>query len=230
MNVSECSGWTILTARDGDSLTIRNSVFSSLTPPTFNEADTSDLCGWERSLIEIEGTPISLSHTDLKHIPQGAISISDASLTLTGCKFNSNSPSHLNWPSLRRNIKCTDGAVEVNTDREDDESTSPHLWIWTDECTVTEDDVLSHSPLFVPTLSEKSSSTFDKKKKEYSVNMVGTTMIPCGLKLEVTANRIRDFVSRTVEMDRNRTVVRPPPIISDKFEPEIGSSLPIILQ
>ncbi|KAK2955313.1 hypothetical protein BLNAU_9704 [Blattamonas nauphoetae] len=186
MNISECSGWTILTARDGDSLTIRNSVFSSLSPPAgLNFVDSSDLCVWERSLIEIEETPTSLSNAVLSHIPQGAISISDAPLTLSGCTFSSNSPSNLEWPSLRRNIKCSNGAVNMNTIHAGDGHSSPHLWLWTSECSVMKDDEMEHSPLFVPTLSNKSSSTLDMKQKVYSVSIVGTMMIPCGLSLEV---------------------------------------------
>ncbi|KAK2948121.1 hypothetical protein BLNAU_16921 [Blattamonas nauphoetae] len=186
MNISECSGWTILTARDGDSLTIRNSVFSSLTAPAgLNFGDSSDLCVWERSLIEIEGTPTSLSHTDLTHIPQGALSISDAPLSLSGCTFSSNSPSNLEWPSLRRNVKCSNGTVSITGVGGEDEHSSPHLWMWTSECSVMKDDEIEHSPLFIPTLSNKSSSTFDNKQKFYSVSIVGTMMIPCGLSLEV---------------------------------------------
>ncbi|KAK2954544.1 hypothetical protein BLNAU_10564 [Blattamonas nauphoetae] len=180
MNISECSGWTMLTARDGDSLTIRNSVFSSLAPPAgLNFGDSSDLCVWERSLIEIEGTPTSLSHTDLTHIPQGAISISDAPLTLSGCTFSSNSPSNLEWPSLRRNVKCINGTVSMTGVGGEDGPSSPHLWMWTSECSVMKDDEIEHSPLFVPTLSNKSSSTLEKKQKMYFVSIVGTMMIPC---------------------------------------------------
>ncbi|KAK2948124.1 hypothetical protein BLNAU_16924 [Blattamonas nauphoetae] len=186
MNISECSGWTMLTVRDGDSLTIRNSVFSSLTAPTrLNFGENSDLCVWERSLIEIEGTPTSLSNAVLMHIPQGAISISDAPLSLSGCTFSSNSPSNLEWPSLRRNVKYTNGTVNVNTIHAGDGHSSPHLWMWTSECSVMKDDEIEHSPLFIPTLSNKSSSTLDNKQKFYSVSIVGTMMIPCGLSLEV---------------------------------------------
>ncbi|KAK2944913.1 hypothetical protein BLNAU_20156 [Blattamonas nauphoetae] len=188
MNVSECSGSTIMTVKDGDELTIRNSVFSSHTTATsFNEADTSDLCGWETSLIEIEGTTTTLSRTDLTHIPQGAISISDAPLTLTACSINNNSPSNLEWPSLRRNIKCSNGTIGMDSmNGGGDGPSSPHLWIWTDECLVTKDDETQHSTLFVPTLvANESTSILDKKLKEYSVKVVGTMMIPCGVKLEV---------------------------------------------
>ncbi|KAK2950339.1 hypothetical protein BLNAU_14750 [Blattamonas nauphoetae] len=187
MNISECSGSTIMTVKDGDSLTIRNSVFSSLTPPpAFNDTDTSDICGWESSLIQIEGTPTSLSHIDFTHIPQGAISISDAPLTLTTCTFRNNSPSNTEWPSLRRNIKCTNGTVEMESMNGGDGPSSPHLWIWTEDCIVTKDDEPVSAPLFVSTLvANESTSTLDKRLKEYSVKMVGTAMIPCGLKLEV---------------------------------------------
>ncbi|KAK2943003.1 hypothetical protein BLNAU_22084 [Blattamonas nauphoetae] len=187
VNISECSGTTFITAKDGDELSIQNSVFSSLTPSTtFNEAESSDLCVWETSLIDIDGTPTSLSHADLTNIPQGAISISDAPLTLTGCKFSSNSPSNLEWPSVHRNVKCSNGTVSIAEIGGGDGVSPPHHWIWTDECTVTKDNDNVEAPLFVPTLvANESTSTLDRTLKEYSVKVVGTTMVPCGLKLEV---------------------------------------------
>ncbi|KAK2955340.1 hypothetical protein BLNAU_9733 [Blattamonas nauphoetae] len=186
MNISECSGSTIITAKDGDELTIRDSFFSSLTPPTaLNEGDSSDLCGWEKSLIEIYNSPLHFHQTELSHIPQGAISISNAPLTLSGCTFSNNSPPSLEWPSRRRNIKCSNGTVGVNTIHGGDGHSSPHLWILTDECTVQKDSEIEHSSLFVPTLSNTSSSTFNNKQKEYTVTIVGTMMIPCGLSLEI---------------------------------------------
>ncbi|KAK2943420.1 hypothetical protein BLNAU_21677 [Blattamonas nauphoetae] len=153
-----------------EAVTFRNPIFSSSTPPTtFNEADTT-----------------SLSRPDVTHIPQGAISISYAPLTLTACTFSSNSPSNLEWPSLRRNSKCTDGTVAMDLMNEGDAPASHHLWIWTDEGVVTKEDETQHSTLFVPTLvANESTVTLDNNLKEYSVKIVGTMMIPYGLKLEV---------------------------------------------
>ncbi|KAK2959014.1 hypothetical protein BLNAU_6030 [Blattamonas nauphoetae] len=187
MNVSGCSGSTLLTAKDGDELTLRFSDFSSIsTSSTFNEAETSDLCGWETSLIEVTNTAAHFHQSEFTSIALGAVSISDAPLTLTTCTFSGNTPSNEQWPSLRRNIKCSDGSIKITGSGGGDGHTSQHHWIWTDECVVTKEDGTLHATLFVPTLvANKSTSTLDKKLKEYSVNVVGTTMIPCGLKLEV---------------------------------------------
>ncbi|KAK2947898.1 hypothetical protein BLNAU_17125 [Blattamonas nauphoetae] len=69
---------------------------------------------------------------------------------------------------------------------EGDAPASHHLWIWTDEGVVTKDDETQHSTLFVPTLvANESAVTLDNNLKEYSVKIVGTMMIPCGLKLEL---------------------------------------------
>ncbi|KAK2961922.1 hypothetical protein BLNAU_2978 [Blattamonas nauphoetae] len=185
MNISECFQTNVIAIKDGDELTISNSEFSSIGSVTTNGEDGSDLCGWETSLIEIENTQTSFSHSNLLHIPQGAISISNSPLSLTGCIFSGNSPSNLEWPSRRRNIKCSNGTVSITGIGGGDGLSSPHLWIWTDECSVTKDDKNEHSPLFVPTLSNESSSTLDSTQQFFNVAIVGTTMIPCGLSLEV---------------------------------------------
>ncbi|KAK2944994.1 hypothetical protein BLNAU_20071 [Blattamonas nauphoetae] len=187
MTFSGCSGSTLITAKDGEELTIRDCIFTSLSPsPASDQGEMSDLCGWETSLIEIEATTISLLHTDLTHIPLGALSVSDSVLSLTACVFSGNSPSSEEWSSRRRNIKCTNGTMSITGIGAGDGVSPPHLWIWTDECPVTRDDVAQHAPLFVPTLdANESTSVLDKKLKEYSVKVIGTSMVPCGLKLEV---------------------------------------------
>ncbi|KAK2955346.1 hypothetical protein BLNAU_9739 [Blattamonas nauphoetae] len=185
MTISECFGSTIVSVEDGDELTISNSEFSSIASVSTNGEDGSTLCGWETSFIQIENTPTSLSRSNLQNIPHGAISISNSPLTLTSCVFSNNSPSSSEWPSRRRNIKCTNGAVSITGIVGGDGLSTPHLWISTDECAVKRDDEIVQSPFFVPTLTNKSSSKLDKKKKEYTVTIVGTTMIPCGLSLEV---------------------------------------------
>ncbi|KAK2955553.1 hypothetical protein BLNAU_9409 [Blattamonas nauphoetae] len=180
-----------------------DSQHAIVPPPSLllvSSAGVDDPLTWSYSYGRIS-TSLFLKHTlqhhstkrtlliYLTHIPQGAISISKAPLTISTCTFSDNSPSNLEWPSLRRNIKCTHGTVKMNTMNGGDGQSSHHLWIWTDECTVKMDNETQHSTLFVPTLiANESTSTLDKKLTEYSVKIVGTMMIPCGLKLEVFEN------------------------------------------
>ncbi|KAK2947541.1 hypothetical protein BLNAU_17507 [Blattamonas nauphoetae] len=187
MNVSGCSGSTLIAAKNGEDLTLRFSEFSSLNPSTaLNNGDSSDLCGWETSLVEITNTSAHFHQTEFKSIHHGALSVSDSILNVDGCIFLLNSPSNKEWPSLRRNIKCTNGTVSINGIGGGDGHSSPHHWISADECTVTKDDEIVAASLFVPTVvGNESSSSLDKKLKEYSVKVVGTAMLPCGLKLEV---------------------------------------------
>ncbi|KAK2939958.1 hypothetical protein BLNAU_25130 [Blattamonas nauphoetae] len=200
---SDCTEHVSCTStQTAEAVTFRNPIFHHpLHQRHSTEADTT-----------------SLSRPDVTHIPQGAISISYAPLTLTACTFSSNSPSNLEWPSLRRNSKCTDGTVAMDLMNEGDAPASHHLWIWTDEGVVTKEDETQHSTLFVPTLvANESTVTLDNNLKEYSVKIVGTMMIPYGLKLEVfeqdalsfergTTTQVRHLLPPTVEMDRNRAV------------------------
>ncbi|KAK2951250.1 hypothetical protein BLNAU_13866 [Blattamonas nauphoetae] len=187
MNVSGCSGSTLITAKNGEDLTLRFSEFSSLTSSTeLNNGDSSDLCGWETSLLEITNTSAHFHQSEFTSIHHGALSVSDSVLTLTSCVFSGNSPSNEEWPSLRRNVKCSNGTVSITGIGGGDGHSSPHHWIWTDECSITKDDEVLPAALFVPTLvANESTGVLDKKLKQYSVKVVGTTMIPCGLKLEV---------------------------------------------
>ncbi|KAK2944722.1 hypothetical protein BLNAU_20358 [Blattamonas nauphoetae] len=187
MDISGCSGSTLITAKNGDEFSIRNCIFTSLSPPpAFNEAESSDLCEWEKSLIEITNSTADFHQTEFTSVHFGALSVSDSIMTMTACVFSGNSPSNQQWPSLRRNIKCSNGSISITGLGAGDGVSPPHHWIWTDECIVAKDEIAQHTTLFVPTLVvNESKSILDKKLKQYSVTVVGTTMIPCGLKLEV---------------------------------------------
>ncbi|KAK2944725.1 hypothetical protein BLNAU_20361 [Blattamonas nauphoetae] len=187
MDISGCSGSTLITANDGDELSIRNCIFTSLTPSSvFSEAKTPELCGWETSLIEITNSSADFHQTEFTSIHLGALSVSDSIMTMTGCIFSENTPSNQQWPSLRRNIKCSNGTIKITGIGRGDGMSPPHHWILADDCAVTKESENLPAPLFVPTLvANESKSILDKKLKQYSVNVVGTTMIPCKLKLEV---------------------------------------------
>ncbi|KAK2941371.1 hypothetical protein BLNAU_23709 [Blattamonas nauphoetae] len=88
----------------------------------------------------------------------------------------------------RRNIRCSEnGKVEVGSLSSGDGSTDkhPHLWLSSSDCILSGEDVNINAPLFVPTLSSDSTSSWNKKKEQFEVTILGTMLIPCGLFLEV---------------------------------------------
>ncbi|KAK2941018.1 hypothetical protein BLNAU_24069 [Blattamonas nauphoetae] len=59
------------------------------------------------------------------------------------------------------------------------------MWIDADECTIVGRDSLIASPLFVPTLNSTESKVETDKNGKQTLRVVGKTLMPCGLSLEV---------------------------------------------
>ncbi|KAK2953886.1 hypothetical protein BLNAU_11146 [Blattamonas nauphoetae] len=62
---------------------------------------------------------------------------------------------------------------------------SPSAWLDVSECSVEGDDDIARSPLFVPTLNSAESTVETDKSGGQTVKVVGKTLMPCGLLLEV---------------------------------------------
>ncbi|KAK2956353.1 hypothetical protein BLNAU_8720 [Blattamonas nauphoetae] len=177
----------LITTNNVTTLRLEGCHFSALTPAitSTNENDEVQLCEWSNSLLSLADCSSFFHFTEMKHLPQGAISTIGGELTLSSCTFLDNSPSNTNFPSLRRNVMCSDGKVLVEAVGGDGHS-SPHHWISTHNCSVEKEDKILLAPFFVPTLSStKSKSKLDKKAKKYEIVLKGETFIPCGLSLEV---------------------------------------------
>ncbi|KAK2943987.1 hypothetical protein BLNAU_21076 [Blattamonas nauphoetae] len=84
------------------------------------------------------------------------------------------------FSSFRRNLICSgNGSIDVRSPRGGDGTTeSPSAWIITDGCSMEGDGLKLVSPFFIPTLSNTSTSSFDKKEALYEIEMEGSTLIP----------------------------------------------------
>ncbi|KAK2945466.1 hypothetical protein BLNAU_19595 [Blattamonas nauphoetae] len=166
---------------------LKEGSFVGVLPPTLSSnSDHEDVCSWESGIIRLDNTNTTLSRMAFSSLSQGVIHMKNGSVNLEGVIFHSNSPNLVSFPSARRNIRCVDGSVTIGSLSGGDGSKDhPSAWISTTDCTVSGDDARPNSALFVPTLSSESKSTWMKKEKRFSVLIVGTTLIPCGLSLEV---------------------------------------------
>ncbi|KAK2949903.1 hypothetical protein BLNAU_15132 [Blattamonas nauphoetae] len=154
---------------------------SNGSTPTLNE-EIDEVCSWETGLMKAQGGSISASECHFSHIQQGVFSLDGSRLTVSFCKFSSNSPRSSLYRSLQWNIRCVgSGSVIVETETSETSQQESH-WISTSECSVTMDGEKSLSPFVVPTLSVSDCSVSQKKSKDpLLIRIVGTKLIPCGL-------------------------------------------------
>ncbi|KAK2958352.1 hypothetical protein BLNAU_6622 [Blattamonas nauphoetae] len=155
--------------------------------PTRNEKETEEVCSWTSGILQLTDCSLNVSDTKLIHLSQGVINMKGGTVSFVSSLFSDNSPNLPSFSSFRRNLICSDdGSIDVGSLTGGDGTLDhPHLWMAADGCTVTGEYAKPLSPLFIPTLSNTSTSSFDKKKELFEIEVKGSTLIPCGLFLEV---------------------------------------------
>ncbi|KAK2956728.1 hypothetical protein BLNAU_8362 [Blattamonas nauphoetae] len=172
----------------GGHLTMETCSLTSTSSEMWNSGDS--LCSWKGGAIVLEHATTTITSSTFSHLSQGAISMKGETLTIEGGIIHDNSPHSSIFPSLRHNIRCSDGGeVEVGSLSGGDGSSDkhPHLWLSHEDCSLSGDDVNVNAPFFIPTLSSSSTSTLNKTKTDqaFNVTIKGETLIPCSLLLEV---------------------------------------------
>ncbi|KAK2948068.1 hypothetical protein BLNAU_17015 [Blattamonas nauphoetae] len=151
-----------------------------------SNSESEEVCSWESGIVRVDTCITTLTRMTFTSLSQGAIHMKNGSVDVDGVIFRDNSPNLVAFPSARRNIRCVDGSVTIGSLNGGDGSKDhPSAWMSATDCILNGNDARRDSPLFVPTLSSNSTSLWNQKEKRFSVLIVGTTMIPCGLSLEV---------------------------------------------
>ncbi|KAK2960716.1 putative Dynein heavy chain [Blattamonas nauphoetae] len=151
-----------------------------------NEENVGSLCSWESGIFVLSNSNTTMVSERFTHISQGAVNMKGGTLEVQGSIFADNSPTIASFPSLRRNIHCSDdGSIEIGSLSGGDGSKDhPSAWISADNCSMSGSDSHTEAPFFIPTLDD-AKSTVEHASDVFSVNIVGETLIPCGLGLEV---------------------------------------------
>ncbi|KAK2946440.1 hypothetical protein BLNAU_18605 [Blattamonas nauphoetae] len=179
------STFTLVSASQG-TVVIRSCSIEGTRPNEMNSEDES-ICGWSRGLIELIETDTELNGVTMKEIVVGGIWMKGGKLKVTAGVFSQNGPSIADFPSARRNIHCEgDGLITIQSLSEGDGTkNSPSAWLDVSECTIEGDEDIARSPLFVPTLNSTESTAETDKSGKQTLKVVGKTLMPCGLWLEV---------------------------------------------
>ncbi|KAK2955069.1 hypothetical protein BLNAU_10000 [Blattamonas nauphoetae] len=163
--------------------------YCSISGTRQSESNSEDvsICGWSSGLIELFETDTELNGVMMKDIKVGGIWMRGGKLNITKCDFSQNGPSIADFPSARQNIHCEgEGVVTIRSLSEGDGTkNSRSAWLDVSECSIEGDEDITRSPLFVPTLNSTESKVEADKSGKQTVKVVGKTLIPCGLSLEV---------------------------------------------
>ncbi|KAK2947806.1 hypothetical protein BLNAU_17226 [Blattamonas nauphoetae] len=184
----------------GGHLTIETCTLAS-TSSTNSNSDTS-LCLWSGGAIILEDAITNITSSTFSELPFGAINIKGGNLKIEGGILHDNNPQLSDFPSFRRNIRCSgEGQVKIGSlSGGDGKADHPHLWLSHDGCVLSGEDVNVNAPFFIPTLSSSSTSTLNKTSQAFDLTMKGSTLIPCSLILEVSETKKDGSVGKTIRI------------------------------
>ncbi|KAK2952934.1 hypothetical protein BLNAU_12110 [Blattamonas nauphoetae] len=180
------------------------------TRPIKMNSEDGLICGWSRGLIELIETDTELNGVTMREIVVGGIWMRGGKLNITKSEFAQNGPSIADFPSARQNIHCEgEGRIVMDSlTKGDGTKNSPSAWFDVSECTIEGDEDIVRTPLFVPTLNSTESTVEIDKNGKRRVKVVGKTLMPCGLSLEVfewDSSKSVDGKSELVDLSTSTT-------------------------
>ncbi|KAK2946696.1 hypothetical protein BLNAU_18368 [Blattamonas nauphoetae] len=146
-----------------------------------------DVCSWSTGLFCLVDTDTEIDNSRFSQLIQGALNVRGGIADIDTSTFNDNYAGHVLFHSMRHNLHCSDeGKVVIGSlSGGDGSSEHPSAWMAMNNCSMSGSDSHSEAPFFIPTLDKTSKTNFLKKTKTFEISIVGTTLIPCGLSLEV---------------------------------------------
>ncbi|KAK2948790.1 hypothetical protein BLNAU_16240 [Blattamonas nauphoetae] len=163
-------------------------IVNTPSSDSLSNKEPDNLCSWSSGFISLSNTTANFLVLSASNVSHGVLLVSNSSVTIEGGIFQNNSAFSSTFSSANRNIRCVNHSTLTIKSLHGGDGTKDHPSAWMaidDDCVLTGVDAQSDSPLFVPTLSNESKSTLKKKQELFEVRIFGSTLIPCGLFLEV---------------------------------------------
>ncbi|KAH7831313.1 uncharacterized protein MONOS_5259 [Monocercomonoides exilis] len=137
-----------------------------------------EMCRWDGSLVDAVKSSVMMKDTTIANSPDGGITMSGGEMVVKEGRFENNDPSIEGYPSLRRNIICSDSgtskAVRIVSERD--------------------------SSLFIPVLeSVEAKEETDRMKLTFK----GMLLVPCNLSFSVVKRKGEEKEIEHYDFDSN---------------------------
>ncbi|KAH7822688.1 uncharacterized protein MONOS_7347 [Monocercomonoides exilis] len=143
-----------------------------------------EFCRWDGSVVDVVKSSVIMKDTTISNSPDGGISLSGGSVIIEAGNFSNNNPTIEGYPSLRRNIICSDSGTlnVVSLKGGDGLNDNSSLWMLNEGCSfegiVSERD----SSFFIPVLeSVEAKEEGDRMKLTFK----GMLLVPCNMSFSV---------------------------------------------
>ncbi|KAH7831327.1 uncharacterized protein MONOS_8306 [Monocercomonoides exilis] len=164
--------------------------------------EEEEMCRWEGSLVEVVKSSVMMKDTTLSNSPEGGITMSGGEMTVNDGRFENNNPSIEGYPSLRRNIICSDSGTlnVVSLKGGDGLERSTSLWMLNEGCNfegiVSERD----SSFFIPVLESVEAKEETNRMK---LTFKGMLLLPCNLSFSVVKRKGEEKEIEHYDFDSN---------------------------
>ncbi|KAH7832661.1 uncharacterized protein MONOS_3984 [Monocercomonoides exilis] len=162
-----------------------------------------EICEWNGSLVHSANSLLEMKYVTIMNASSGGLSVSASDVTIEKGEFLNNNPFIEKYPSLRRNIICSNsGALNVMSLKGGDGlERNTSLWILNDGCSfegiVSERD----SSFFIPVLeSVEAKESTDRMKLIFK----GMLLVPCNISFAVVKRKGEEKDIEKHDFDSNR--------------------------
>ncbi|KAH7831421.1 uncharacterized protein MONOS_5391 [Monocercomonoides exilis] len=167
---------------------------------TLNEGE--EMCRWEGSLVDAVKSSVMMKDTTIANSPDGGITMSGGEMVVKEGRFENNDPSIEGYPSLRRNIICSDsGTLNVMSLKGGDglkDNTS--LWMLNNGCSFEGIVSERESSFFIPVLgSVEAKEETDRMKLTFK----GMLLFPCNLSFSIVKRKGEEKEIEHYDFDSN---------------------------
>ncbi|KAH7814999.1 uncharacterized protein MONOS_9600 [Monocercomonoides exilis] len=144
------------------------------------EERREEICKWNGSMVGFEMSEVEMKDASMRNSKKGGLSVSGGNVEIEKGEFLNNNPFTEQYPSLRRNIICSDSASLTISSLKggDGLKDNSSLWILNDRCDLRGIAGERSSPFFIPKLKEAS---LIENGNNIVVKFKGSLFVPCDL-------------------------------------------------
>ncbi|KAH7829921.1 uncharacterized protein MONOS_16726 [Monocercomonoides exilis] len=160
------------------------------------------MCRWSGSLVDVVKSNEEMKDTTISNSPEGGITMSGGNVIIEMGLFENNNPSIEGYPSLRRNIICSDsGTLNVMSLKGGDglkDNTS--LWMSNEGCSFEGIASERDSSFFIPVLESVEAKEEANRMK---LTFKGMLLVPCNLSFSVVKRKGEEKEIEKHDFDSN---------------------------
>ncbi|KAH7832144.1 uncharacterized protein MONOS_12087 [Monocercomonoides exilis] len=172
---------------------------------TENMNTIADVCQWNGSLIHAENSNLHTKEIMIQNSSKGGLSIKGGKAAVEMGMLANNNPFIEKYPSLRRNIICSDSSsLNISSLKGGDGViNNSSLWILNDGCILGGIAAESPSPFFIPRLEDVS---VNENGSHIVVKFKGSLLLPCDLSFRLVYKTGDAELVETYPFDENSFV------------------------